>query len=860
MKWNREFLATLTAVFFLFSAVSFAADPPASYDLRDVGGVNYVTSVKSQSGGTCWTHGAMAAIEGNLMMTGAWTLAGEVGEPALAEYHLDWWNGFNQHNNDDISPPSGSGLTVHQGGDYLVTAAYLTRGEGSVRDVDGQSYNSPPLRSDPSYHYFYVRDIEWFTAGTGLTNIKTIKNRIISEGVMGTCLCSSSSYIQGTIHYQPPGTTTLPNHAVAIVGWDDSKATQAPLPGAWLCKNSWGASWGESGYFWISYYDKWACQEPFMGAVTMTNVEPMKYDRVYYHDYHGWRDTKTDASEAFNAFTAQGLPAGVEMVDAVSFYAAEDNVTFTCRIYDDFVGGQLQNELTSQSGVMTYRGFHTIDLDTPVELAAGDDFYVYVLLSSGGHAFDRTSDVPVLLGAAMDVIVESTASPGESYYLNGGVWTDLTTHDATANFCIKALSIEAEALSFNFDAGLPSGFLPPGPERTVIFSIEAGYENYQSGTGFLHYRFKSTDPYTMVALTPLGGDLFEIVIPATRPGDEPEFYFSAQGDGGTVVHSPADAPASVYSFDVCLVETVMHDDFEGDMGWVVQDFNISSGTWERAVPNATSGGQVAPLEDNPTGMGSYCYVTENGPPNGTYSDYDIDGGPTVLTSPVIDLSSGNAVVSCYLWYYSRDGDDPFNVDVSNDDGLNWTNVFTTNLSLNGWTPFSFAVGDYVTPTALVKVRFSAQDQPNNSITEAGVDDFEVETLNYTPSIWAGAYAFSGPVGCDIPLYLDAGAVYSGRAYAVGAGLSGAFPGTPLPGGKNLPVNWDWLTTFMLNNPSSPVFPNCRGNLDSQGEAVGGFVLPGPGASGFVGQTLTFAFALTGSFDFVSNPVFIEITP
>jgi hypothetical protein len=415
------------------------------------------------------------------------------------------------------------------------------------------------------------------------------------------------------------------------------------------------------------------------------------------------------------------------------------------------------------------------------------------------------------------------------------------------------------AITLSFSSDLPGSTRPPGIEADVVVSIRNGLENYVPGSGRLFYRYDG-GTFIDVALSDLGGDLYGATMPVTRPGDTPEFYFQAEGSGSTIVTSPFGAPASVYSHDVAFVETIFADNFETNTGWTVQDFNISTGTWERCVPNLTSGGQVAPTEDNPAGTGTYCYVTANGPPGGTYSDYDIDGGPTVLTSPVIDLSSGDAFINCYIFYSTRDGDDPFKVDVSNNAGQSWTNVYSTNGSTGGWTPFIFKVGDYVSPTANVQVRFSAQDQPNNDIVEAGLDDFNVERIITNPALWAGAYSFSAPSGCNIPILIDAGSTYGSRAYKIVGGLSGSSPGTPLPGGKTLPVNWDWMTSFILANPSSPVFVNFAGNLDGQGEAVGAFVLAGPGATAFVGQTITFAFALTGTFDFVSNPMYIEIEP
>src|SRR5262249_55299605 len=224
-----------------------------------------------------------------------------------------------------------------------------------------------------------------------------------------------------------------------------------PKPGAWLIKNSWGTKKGEQGYYWISYYDKHCCRHPEMGAVSFRNLEPMTYTHVYYHDYHGWRDTLPKVSKAFNAFTATGR----QQLRAVSFYTPADNVKYTVKLYSRFDKGQLQDELTTHGGTIRFTGFHTVNLDWPVWVNAKDKFYVYVELSAGGHAIDRTSKIPVLLGEKKQPsggpVVLSTANPGESYYHDGTKWQDLydyrfdnpdwATFDKTANFCIKALAV-----------------------------------------------------------------------------------------------------------------------------------------------------------------------------------------------------------------------------------------------------------------------------------------------------------------------------------------------------------------------------------------------------------------------------------
>ena len=450
MQVNKMFnkYKYLALIVILPLIVAFADVFPSHYDLRNVDGIVYVSLVRSQQGGTCWTHGTMAAIESNMMKTGLWDSAEYFSGPDLSEYHLDWWNGFNLFYNQDIGYYPYEGLTVHMGGDYRVATAYLSRGDGAVLQEDAPAYKSASLRRDTSYTYYYPRTVEWYQLKDDLSNIDLIKQKIMDHGAVGTCMYANDIFLDNSngSFYQPPTDTRDPNHSIAIAGWNDTISTVAPAPGAWLCKNSWGSDWGsewgESGYFWISYYDKHAGRNPEMGCVSFQEVEEMKYDSIYYHDYHGWRDT-LDVEEAANAFIAEARDTLV----AVSFFAASDSVDYTVGVFRTRYDLVNEDPVTTQSGIIPYAGFHTIDLDNKVVLMEGDSFYVYLYLDKGGQPYDRTSEVPVLLevppiyrtAVATLTSVPSTASGNESFFKQNGHWLDLQTVDTTANFCIKAL-------------------------------------------------------------------------------------------------------------------------------------------------------------------------------------------------------------------------------------------------------------------------------------------------------------------------------------------------------------------------------------------------------------------------------------
>ncbi len=324
----------------------------------------------------------------------------------------------------------------------------------------------------------------------------------------------------------------------------------------------------------------------------------------------------------------------------------------------------------------------------------------------------------------------------ETIDLNGDGWRDLIVgHCAGTHVWIN---LPPTSLVFGYPDGLPGQLVPDEPTMFRV-SVTGIGTSPQSGSG---RQFVSVDggPFVETLMTEESPNVYLANLPGAPCTSTVRFYFSAATTSALTVFEPGNAPAVNYSALASLGTVLLVDErFEtANPGWTVtNDPSLTGGGWERVDPIGTffpDGSQTPAQPENDASQAAVetrCYVTQQYPGSGPSSNSDVDGGPTILTSPAFNLSNSDGIVTYARWLFCSDAASPTNRDPLvtevNNGTSGWVFVHETFSTTGFWEVVSFRVSDYVSPSANVQVRFRVADA-GSSVTEAGIDNFSVTKL------------------------------------------------------------------------------------------------------------------------------------
>ena len=380
-----------------------ATSLPSKFDLRNVDGKNYMTSAKDQlQTGTCWSHATMSSIESNMIMK-------DLGDNStdLSEAHLVWFSqgAVTSHDINDPLYNDGNSKTdynlkldaFYKGGNPLDAMMSLASWKGAVlenstytiSDAETFKKNNKTTFIDDSQRYNSVVHLTNANVFDG-TDSTNIKQQLMKTGAMYFSYHAPIESYEEDLYYNENNysyyqtKSVKSNHAVALVGWDDSYPKenfniQPDTDGAWICKNSWGTDFGDNGYFYISYCDKSITQACSFEATSLDF-----YNSIYQYD--GFGDAYYWCSKEANVFQAKKD----ENLSAISFYTGNASVTYEVSIYklnDDYTSPVDGTLITTLKGTQDFSGYHTINLNDVYSLQKGDYFSIVVSFPNGSWIF-----------------------------------------------------------------------------------------------------------------------------------------------------------------------------------------------------------------------------------------------------------------------------------------------------------------------------------------------------------------------------------------------------------------------------------------------------------------------------------------
>jgi hypothetical protein len=280
-----------------------------------------------------------------------------------------------------------------------------------------------------------------------------------------------------------------------------------------------------------------------------------------------------------------------------------------------------------------------------------------------------------------------------------------------------------KAMTFAPVGSLPTLFAATGGDAMDVTITSPSGASAPAAAKML-WRAEGSSTWNSINGTLVSGTTYRFTTPAFTCGTRIQYAFSARmGAAGGLCTYPSAMPQKWLTADVRTTNLILWEDtFETAKGWTASG-TATAGAWERALPRG-NGFQGDPTTDH-DGSGQ-CVIT------GRNAGVNVDGGTTIYTSPAIDARGGfNQQISYARWFNCATGSnanaDTMLVEISGDNGANWVTLETVGPTgtTSGWTRRTFAIANYVDPTAQVKIRFTTSDAGAASVVEAGVDSVRV---------------------------------------------------------------------------------------------------------------------------------------